>query len=92
MNKIRSGFRLMPSSYLSKASGDVTETMSEQKSRKFRLLYLELFLIAGAIFGSGMACGHYLFPKTHVTIQDYPVAVPVPNDPPTVDIFTMYRT
>jgi hypothetical protein len=89
---MRSDFPLTPTSYLSNTCVDVTETMSEQKSRKSKFLYLEVFLMAGAIFGSGMVCGHYLFPKTRVTIHDYPVAVPVPNDPPTVDTFTMYRT
>ena len=69
--------------------------ISEKKEvrRNFELLrYLGLWLFAAVIFGSGVVCGHFLFPKTETEIRDYPVAVPVPNDPPDIDTFRMYRT
>jgi hypothetical protein len=72
--------------------GNATETTLNQKTRKSKLLCLQLCLFAAAIFGSGIVCGHYLFPKTRVTIEHYPVAVPVPADPPNIDSFWMYRT
>jgi len=72
--------------------GSASEMMPNQKSRKSKSPSLKLCVFAAVIFGSGVACGHYLFPKTRLTIRHYPVAVPVPNDPPDMDSFTMYRT
>lgn len=70
-------------------------TMGEKKDvrRNSELLrHLGLWLFAAALFGSGIVCGHFFFPKTRIKIHDYPVAVPVPNDPPNISTFRMYRT